>query len=442
MIPPVTSQPAATSPTPVRPPPPVLRWLAYAGYDVLGLIAAAAAVPALPWLLWRGYGTGAGERLGRLPAAVWQLAGPVWVHCASVGEVRSAAPLAERLRQRVPRPLLVSTTTTTGRTVAREALGADAAMLVPVDALRIVDRVFRRLRPRALIVLETEIWPGLLRAAAAVGAPAALVSGRLSPGAFQQYRRGAPLFAAALAHVAAFGMQTDEDAARIVALGAPPERVRVTGSLKAAIGAMPGPPPIAGLDARRVLVAASTQPGEEAFVLDAFALVRRAHPDAVLIIAPRRPERFDAVAELVAATGWVGARRSALAGTLPPATEVLVLDSLGELVRFYPAAWAVFVGGTVVPLGGHNVREPAAYGRAVAFGPHTEHVAEAATALERSGGGATVASPVALASWWDRLLADRALADAAGARARAAAADGGALDATWALLAPLLGVAA
>ena len=180
------SEPAARvegrQPPALRAPSPGLAQLAYLGYDAAAGLAALLALPALPWLLRRGYGDGAGERLGRLPAAALHLpAPPLWLHCASVGETRSAAALVNRLRQRLPgRPLVVSTTTVSGRAVAQADLGADVATLLPVDALHIVDRVFRRVRPRAVILVETELWPGLLRAAAGVGAPVAMVSGRLS----------------------------------------------------------------------------------------------------------------------------------------------------------------------------------------------------------------------------------------------------------------------
>ena len=422
---------------------PVLGRLAYLGYDVAGGLAALLALPALPWLLRRGHGAGAGERLGRVPATALHLpAAPIWLHCASVGETRSAAPLVGRLRERMPRqPLVVSTTTLTGRAVAQRDLGADVATLLPVDALRIVDRVFRRVRPRLVILVETELWPGILRAAAAVGAPVAMVSGRLSPRSLARYRWAGPLFRAALARVAAFGMQSAADAERIIALGAARDRVRVTGSLKASAAPLAAAPPLAGLDARRVVVAASTQPGEEEFVLQAFAAVRRVHRDALLLLAPRRPERFEEVAQRIGAAGLSMQRRSAADAALAADVQVLLLDTVGELVRFLPAAWAVFVGGSVAPLGGHNVLEPATYARPVAFGPHTENVAAAAAALCAAGGAAVVRTPSELAEYWGALLTDRNVADAAGARARAVAvASGDALELTWSMLAPLLGV--
>jgi 3-deoxy-D-manno-octulosonic-acid transferase len=224
-----TAHPTPTIPAlrPPLPPAPLAARLAYWGYDAVGGLAALLALPAWPWLRKRGFDDGIEERLGRLPAAAGALAAPpIWLHCASVGEALSATPLVARLRERCPqRPLVVSTTTTTGRAVARDELRADVATLLPVDALHVVDRVFRRVRPRALLVVETEIWPGLYRAAARVGAPIAIVSGRVSARTVERGRWAGPLLPATLAQVAVFGMQTVGDAERIVALGAPVGRV-------------------------------------------------------------------------------------------------------------------------------------------------------------------------------------------------------------------------
>ena len=275
---------------------------------------------------------------------------PIWLHCASVGEARSAAPLVARLRERVPRrPLVVSTTTLTGRAVARADLGADVATLLPVDALRIVDRVFRRVRPRAVILVETELWPGLLRAAAAVGAPVALVSGRLSARALARYRWAGPLFPAALAHVAAFGMQTAADAERIIALGAPPDRVRVTGSLKAQRRAG-----AAAAAARRPRRAPRRDRRQHAARRGRRSSCRpsprcsRVYRDALLILAPRRPERFDEVAQLVGAAGLplaapFGARRDAVGADVPRAC---CSTRSASWCASFRRALAVFVGGT------------------------------------------------------------------------------------------------
>lgn len=424
-------------------PAPLAARLAYWGYDVVGGLAAALAVPAWPWLRQR-LADGLEQRLGRLPASAAGLAAPpIWLHCASVGEALSAAPLVTRLRERCPqRPVVVSTTTVTGRAVAGDELRADVATLLPVDALHVVDRVFRRLRPRALLVVETELWPGLFRAAHRVGAPIAIVSGRVSPRTAERGRWAGPLLPAALAQVSVFGMQTVADAERIVGLGAPAARVHVTGSLKAArVPPVAAPPPLDGLAERRVVVAASTQPGEEELVLQAFAPLRRVYRDALLVLAPRRPERVEAVAAMLDAAQLRWVRRTAAGPALDAGVEVLLLDTVGELARFFTPAWAVFVGGSIAPLGGHNVLEPAAYGRAVAFGPHTDNVAAAAAALCAAGGAEVVRTAGELAEYWDGLLARRDAAIAAGARARAVAlARAESLERTWELVAPLLGV--
>lgn len=436
------STPAAVpSRVPVPTPSGFAARAAYWTYDVLGGLAALAAVPAWPWLAHRGYAHGIGERLGQLPDGAFAFTqAPIWLHCASVGETLAAAALVARLRDRCPeRPLLVSTTTLAGRAVASDELRADVATLLPVDALRIVDRAVQRLRPRALLVMETELWPGLFRAAARAGTPAAIVSGRVSARAAARYRWAGPLFSAALGSVGALGMQTAADAERIIALGARPDRVRVTGSLKAMLRRELQAAPLEGLNGRRVVAAASTQPGEEEFVLQAFSALNGRYRDALLILAPRRPERFDATTALLTERRVRFARRTRTADAVPGDVQVLLLDTVGELPRFLPSAWAVFVGGTVAPLGGHNVLEPATYGRPVAFGPHTENVAGAAKALCAAAAAKVVRAPAELAEYWEALLADRAVADAAGARGGAvAAARAEALNHTWELIAPML----
>ncbi len=417
--------------------------LAYAAYDVVGALAAVLCTPALPFVLASRHGRGVCERLGRLPDALRALPAPLWIHAASVGETRAAAPLVGALRRRCPAlPLVMSTTTLTGRIVAERELSLDAVTLLPIDAARIVDRAFRRVRPRGLVLVETELWPGLLRAARRVEAPVVVVSGRLSERSLRRYGWARPLFRAAVQSVAAFGMQTPADAERIMALGAPAERVRVTGSLKASRRppAAPATAPLNGLTGRPLLVAASTQPGEEEFVLGACGDLWGLCPDILLLLAPRRPERFSAVEQVVRRAGVRYQRRSAREANVDGETQVVLLDTVGELTQFLPFARAVFVGGTVAPLGGHNVLEPAVYGKPVAFGPNTENVADAARALIEQGGGALVREPADLAAVWRRLLLDPERAEAMGARARAVAdAWADALEQTWNLLAPYVG---
>lgn len=425
--------------------PPRSGGLAYAAYDAAGAIAAALAIPLAPVWLWYGYGNGLSQRLGigLRARAAGLTARPLWIHAASVGEVRAARPLVAEVRRRRPQiPIVLSTTTVTGRTVAETDLGPDYATLLPIDALRLIDRGLRALRPRCVVILETEIWPGLFRAARRLGIPLVVASGRISPRSVTRYRRVAPLIRRALGCVTAFGMQTVGDAERIIALGAPEERVRVTGSLKgsATADADAGRPPLAGLEHRRLLVAASTQPGEEQFVLNACAALWGGHPDALLLLAPRRPERFEEAVTCVRNAGVRFVRRTAITNPVERETRVVVLDTVGELVRYFPLATAVFVGGTVAPLGGHNVLEPAAFAKAVAFGPHTETVADAAAALLAAGGAVEVRTSADLSAHWARCLGEPATARDMGARALAVASAGqAALERTWALLEPHLG---
>lgn len=417
---------------------------AYASYDLAAAFALLGCLPLWPWLRPR-----LGElsqRLGRLPASFATLRGrPFWVHAASVGEALAAAPLIAEIRRRRPRvPIVVSTTTVSGRAVALHDLDVDAATLLPVDAWRIIDRVFRRIRPRALFVIETEIWPGLLRAAGRVGADTMIVSGRLSARTLRRYRWAGPLFPAAVRQVAVFCMQSEDDAERITALGAPAERVHVTGSLKG--GRRPETlteETIAGLRGRPVLVAASTQPGEEEFVLAACRSLWAEFSDLLLVLAPRRPERFDDVDRLAAGVELRYQRRSVMGNEVSSRTQVLLLDTIGELPRVLPWSRAVFVGGTVAPLGGHNVLEPATQAKPVAFGPHTENVAAAADALIAAGGGERVRQPADLERLWARFLREPAQAALAGERARTVAeARSDAVRRTWTCLEPFLGDAA
>ncbi len=407
-------------------PPRTAHWLSYAAYDLAGIVLGVATLPFLPLLLLTRHGRGIGERLGRLPAAVRQLSRPVWVHAASVGEVLAAEPLIAQLRRQRPEfPVLMSTTSITGRETARTRLAVDAVMLLPADVAWIVDRVMRQVHPRVLVVVETEIWPALIRAAARHSVPCLIVSGRISERAAARYAWIEWLTRAVLSQVSAFAMQTDADAARIVALGAPTARVEVIGSLKFARNATRGAEASraaetrALMDGRLLLVAASTHPSEEQVVLDAGAELWAERPDVLLLIAPRRPERFDAVDQLLARTGIPHERRSRLSGPVGQATRVLLLDTIGELLDVLPAAQAVFVGGTIAPVGGHNVSEPALFGKPVAFGPHTANVRTAAAALLEVGAATQVSDARDLSREWHRLLARPELAEQMGARGRA-----------------------
>jgi 3-deoxy-D-manno-octulosonic-acid transferase len=394
-------------------------------YDIAGAVLTMGMLPFLPILLLTRHGRGLGERLGRMPVAARQLDRPVWVHAASVGEVLAAEPLIQQLRAHRPElPILVSTTTVAGRETARSRLAVDAAMLLPADPPRIIERAMRRIRPRCVLIMETEIWPGLIRAAARRRVPCLIVSGRISVRAAARYRRVRWLTRAVLPQVSAFAMQSEADAARILTLGAPADRVHVTGSLKYARGAAPGPDATNGsavrslVGERVVLVGASTHPGEEQLMLDACAELWPRWPNILLVLAPRRPERFEEVDRLLLDAGVERERRSQLRGPVRAATRVLLLDSLGELPNLLPVAYAVFVGGTVTPIGGHNVLEPAVFGKPVVFGPHTIDVAAAADALLEAGAATRVHDAHDLSAAWGRLLGEPELAARMGACGR------------------------
>jgi 3-deoxy-D-manno-octulosonic-acid transferase len=401
----------------------VAHRLPHVVYDLVGHVVGLSALPVLPFLALTRHGRGLSERLGRVPATVRALHHPLWVHAASVGEVLAAEPLIQQVRREQPGlPIVVSTTTITGRETARERLAADAVMLLPVDIGWVVGGVLRALRPCALVIVETELWPALIRAAARHGVPCVLVSGRISARSARRYAWIGWLLRATLEDIDAFAMQTEADAARIIALGAPAERVQVIGNLKFArqAAAPAHPAATAGLmDGRSVLVAASTHAGEEQAALDACTELWAEHPELLLLIAPRRPERFAEVEQLLVGAGVRQQRRSRLRGAVDPSTQVLLLDTVGELLDVLPAASAVFVGGTLVPVGGHNVLEPALFGKPVAFGPHLANVEPAAAALVAAAAATPVRDARDLGVEWRRLLAQPAVAAEMGARGQA-----------------------
>jgi 3-deoxy-D-manno-octulosonic-acid transferase len=380
---------------------------------------------------WR---EGLAERLGAHPAAAGGT--PLWVHGASVGEIRAALPLLDALAAR-GHAVVASTMTVTGRAVARAARPGVAVGLAPLDHPWAVTRALARVAPKALVFVETELWPSWVRAAHERGVPALVISGRLSERSFARWRRVPGALRGTLERYAAIGARSEADAARFVALGAPAERVHVTGDLK--LDAQPAGPPAPALGAllggAPYLVAGSTHEGEEAAALAALAAAERAGAAAALVVAPRHPERFERAAEVVAASGRRLRRRSAPgAGALAPG-EVLLLDTLGELASLYAGARFAFVGGTLVPVGGHNLLEPARAGCPVAFGPHVESTRESAALLLEAGAAETVRDGEALGAALTAALARPDEAKARGARGAAAlAAHGGAAERSVALI--------
>lgn len=371
------------------------------------------------------------QRLGQRPLVPAGEKRPVvWFHCASVGEATGLAAVVRRFVERHPGfAVLVTTVTETGLTYVREHVPqAHACGLAPLDAPFIVHRVFGQVRPRALILLEGELWPSMLKAAAAHDCPVALVNGRMSDRSLARNRFAKPLFREMLRLLTAVGVQHALDGERYIAFGAAPGRVRVTGNVKFDLAAGQEAPP--GEQLRRdlglpesvpVIMAGCPRPvEEERAVLAAFSQVCARHPGVKLIWAPRHLQRIPEVEEMLKAAGLAFKHRTRPGRPESGSVEVIILDTMGELAAMYAAADMAFVGATLVPLGGHNVLEPAACGIPVLFGPHTENVRAGAAALLRTGGGMVVRDGDELAREWLGLLEDPQKRAQIGAAARQA----------------------
>ena len=363
-------------------------------YLIYNLLSWPLALLLSPWVLFRalrGRLPGLGQRLGLIPPIPPPHSGPVvWLHAVSLGEVKAAVPLLGELRARFPQLCVVLTSSTrTGWQAAREILRPEETVLFPpLDLAWICRRFLRRIRPQAVLVMETELWPNLFREVKRFGVPLLLVNGRISDRAFPRYRASRFIWRRVLAQPDAVLAQSKRDAERFIAIGAAPEKVEVAGNLKFAIR-----PARAAIVPRLramaeeaaadpILVAGSTMPGEEKLLLAAFRELAREFPRLWMILAPRHPERFDAVAEEVRTLGLPMQRRS----DLSPQTKlelpgVLLLDTTGELGSVYELATVAFVGGTLVPTGGHNILEPACFGKPIVIGPSMTNFQEIADAF-------------------------------------------------------------
>lgn len=369
--------------------------------------------------------------------------GALWLHAVSVGEVGVAATLSSDLPATVP--LLVTTITPTGQARARAAFaprGAAVAYL-PFDLGFAVRRFWRRFEPAALVLTEGDYWPLLLRIARRRRLPVAVINGRVSRHSFNRLRRLGRLCRIFFAPVDRFGVQTDEDRQRLIALGVPAERVATTGNLKYETPEPPRQPALEALVAqlaagRPVLIAGSTMAGEEDAVLDAFVRLGGGSR-ALLVMVPRHPERWDAAAKLITARGLSLVRRSAGDEAPEEAPAVLLLDSLGELAALYRVVTLAFIGGTLVPTGGHNPLEPARFAIPIVVGPSMFNFRDMAAAFRDAGAWREVDDAAGLAAAWDAWLRDPPAARAVGQRAAALVeANRGALGRTLDLLAPLL----
>ena len=402
-------------------------------------------------LAHRKYIDGLRERLGFVPAVDRQPV--IWLHCVSVGETQAARPLVERIRQELPHhALVVSTVTLTGQKLARDLFRTQAARVIyfPFDWRWSVRRTLRTISPAAVLVMETELWPNFLRECKAREIPVALVNGRISRKSFGRYAKIRFFLRQVFECLELAVMQSETDAERIRELGMAAERTFTAGNLKFDVGAanqktdlatrfaiQPNPP---------LVLAASTHAPEEKIVLESFKRLRDSQ-NARLMLAPRKPERFNEVASLIEASGFSWARRTAAPAASDAKAEVILLDTIGELHAVYSLVTVVFVGGSIVDRGGHNVLEPAAHGVAVITGAHTHNFhaivellneANAIVQLPPVEGADAVAK---LTEVLQRLLAEADWRNELGARAKQIIeANQGATDKTMKLIAPLLAV--
>lgn len=377
------------------------------------------------------YVTGLGQRLGNLSAINSKGEPVVWLHCVSVGEAQAAQSLVRAIRGRFPNvALVISTTTVTGQHVAREIYrDAAAVFYFPIDWAWTVRRVIGKLQPAAILIMETELWPNLLRQARKRDIPIALLNGRISDKSLGRYRLVRPFIRRVLNDLTLAAMQSEPDAARISELGLSKKLISVPGNLKFdSASVAPNEETTRslrqrfGFGSRPLIVAASTHAPEEEVMLEAFRQVRQRHPAARLLIAPRHPERFTEVSALLKNSELSHARRSAPASAEDTRADVVLLDSIGELRAVYPLATVAFVGGSVSPHGGHSLIEPASDGVCVLTGPHTHNFAAVTKALREED--ALVQLPVTddaageLARELEKLLSDETRRKAIGERGK------------------------
>lgn len=427
----------------------------YLVYSFLTLLVFAAVSPYFLYqaVRYKKYVGSLRQRLGYLPIGL-NVDGDesIWIHAVSVGEALTARALVADLKARYPRlRLYLSTTTIAGQQVAKKNLPqADGIFYFPFDWAFIVRRTLGIVKPRLFVMMETEIWPNLLRLCHARGVGTIVINGRISSRSYPRYKLIRPFFRRVLDDVDRFCMQSDESARRLIDLGADPSRVTVTGSLK--FDSLQLPTPIVhGRPRERVLrffriaatrvviVAGSTMKSEELAVLRAFARIKTLAPGSLLILAPRHPDRFGEVERLAREQGFVTARRSDLPIDAEPRADVVVLDTLGELAQLYQLATAVFVGGSLADHGGHNILEPAIFGKPIVFGPHMQNFKEIADVFLTNAAAIQVHSDRELDEALRTLVTDPVRRARLGAAARALVeANRGAKDKTLAVMADLL----
>jgi 3-deoxy-D-manno-octulosonic-acid transferase len=404
-------------------------WMVRRLYSLLMMILAPLAFAAVlcRGLRDRRHWTGLRERFGWGPPTGGPAGGSasIWLHAVSLGEVTAAAALVRALRTRYPQvPFVLSTATQTGRDRAQALFAGEVGIrFLPYDTPGSVARFLARIRPRLAIIMETELWPNLLDECRRRGVPVVFASARLTEKSVTRYRRFGSLFGGVLATNTLVAAQTPEDAERFIAIGATRARTRVIGNVKFdmqlgdTIIDQGRALRLRYLGPRPVWVAGSTHGGEEEQLLAAHAALLHELKDALLILVPRHPQRFDGVSSLLARRGIPFDRRS-VADAVRPDAQVLLVDTVGELAALYAAADVAFVGGSLVPVGGHNLLEPAALGVPVLMGPYNANSREIARLLVQAGGALEVADAPALSGALRRLFADPAIRQRMGARGR------------------------
>jgi 3-deoxy-D-manno-octulosonic-acid transferase len=397
--------------------------LLYLLYDFLLLLLVLAWLPSILISLARSgkYKKSLKYRLGLWPPELTAKFGSgnwIWLHAVSVGEVGAVSPLVKALKQKHPElKLLISTVTETGNQLAHQSLeGVDEIVYLPLDFKFISQRIIELVNPALFIMAETEIWPNFLRCLAEQHIPALIVNGRISAKSYRYYLWVKFFIRRVLADIACFSMQSQMDAERIKQMGAPPERVRVTGNLKfdrlsppvtgtqqnnlrAHLGITPDSP---------VFIAGSTHAGEDEIILEAYKQLLSQNPQLVLIIASRHLERLSGIENLIKEQGLKSVRKSTLNHKRDEGA-VILLDTIGELAQLYSISDLVFVGGSLVPIGGHNILEPAAYGRPVLFGPYMGNFLHSARLLKEVGAGIEVGGVTQLVAEAEKLLNDKQL---------------------------------
>ena len=402
----------------------------YFAYSLLLLLALVVSTPW--WLLeivrYGKYRVGWRERSGIVPHRLFDRVAPdtIWIHAVSVGEVLAVSRTVNELKARLPGwRVVISTTTDTGQKLARQKFGDSDVFYFPLDFAFAVRAYLQALRPKLLVLAESEFWPNLLHEARLSGSSIAVVNARVSDRSLPRYLYFRKLLHRVMQNVDVFLAQSEEDARRLVQIGAPPERVRVGGNLKFEVKQPDRPhilDPFAAAARREeigpVLVAGSTLEGEEAMLIDCFRHIVARYPSALLLLAPRHPERFESVAEMLAASGLGWQRRSQWDGQQPLSGGVFLLDSIGELASLYQFADLAFVGGSLVPKGGHNVLEAAQFGIAIVVGPYTENFRDMVDLFHKAG-ALRMATPESLISTMLGLLQDDAERAQLGRRALA-----------------------